>query len=292
MKSWAEARPIEIRGLSYAVRLERPPGGRRAVVLLHGFAGSSDDWTTVAEELVDAGYAVAGIDLPGHGATEIPAEAHRFGMHETIRDLLAIAAALGLGVPHWIGYSMGGRVALHVGVGHPEAAASLILESTSPGIATVADRSQRRAEDDALASAIESRGIAWFVDSWEAVPLFETQRRLPRAILDAQRARRLANRPAGLAGSLRGLGQGAQEYIGGRLAALARPTLLLAGALDSKYSALGRRMAHDISGAELAVIPDAGHNIHLERPEAFRRALLDRLHKVEAALETPASLTA
>jgi 2-succinyl-6-hydroxy-2,4-cyclohexadiene-1-carboxylate synthase len=265
---------------------------RETVVLLHGFAGSSADWDDLAEVLVDAGHAVVGIDLPGHGATGIPVDARRFAMDETVRDLALLPAALGFGQPHWVGYSMGARVALHLGLTTPDRVRSLVLESASPGISAAPERNQRRADDEAFAAAIEARGIDWFVEFWETVPLFETQSRLPRPIRDAQRERRLANRPAGLAGSLRGIGQGAHDYIGGRLGALERPTLLLAGGLDSKYSTLAQQMGAAIPGAEVTLISDAGHNIHLEKPEAFRHALVDWLRRIEASPSAPASLPA
>lgn len=293
MTSWTETRRVEIRGLSYAVRLERGPGfPRAAAVLIHGFAGSSEDWTGTAEALVEAGFDVAAIDLPGHGATALPADAGRYVLAETGADLAAIARTIDLERPHWVGYSLGGRVALHIGLDHPDCVASLVLESTSPGIAAAADRRRRREEDGALAAEIESRGVAWFADHWASIPLFETQRRLPREVLEAQRTRRLRSRPEGLAGSLRGAGQGAQDYVAGRLQALGTPTLLMAGALDTKYTNLAEQLAASIPGAETCIVPDAGHNIHLERPQAFRRALIDRLHRVESARSTPASLSA
>lgn len=299
MSAWAETRAVNLRGLTYGVWMAGRPGdgrepteARETVVLLHGFAGSSADWSDLAEALVGAGHGVVGIDLPGHGATEIPADARRFTMDETVRDLAQLPAALGFERAHWVGYSMGGRVALHLSLTAPNLVRSLVLESTSPGIAAAPDRNQRRAEDEAFAAAIEARGIAWFVEHWETVPLFESQSRLPRPIRDAQRVRRLANTAAGLAGSLRGTGQGALDYIGGRLGTLARPTLLLAGALDSKYSTLAEQMGAAIPGAEVTLIPDAGHNVHLEKPEAFRRTLVGWVRQTRAAPSAPASLPA
>lgn len=305
MKTWGQVRTFELRGLGYGLRMAgdwgvtRAPGAagdfrepREVVVLLHGFAGSSADWTDLAEALVDDGYVVAGVDLPGHGVAGIPLDARRFNMDETVLDLALLPAALGVAPPHWVGYSMGARVALHLGLTAPDQVRSLALESASPGIAAAVERNQRRADDEALAVAIEVRGIPWFVDFWETVPIFETQSRLPRPIRDAQRARRLANRPAGLAGSLRGLGQGAYDPAGDRLGALELPTLLVAGALDSKYSTLAKEVGASIPGAEVTLIPDAGHNIHLEKPEAFRHALVDWLRRIAASPSAPASLPA
>jgi len=293
LSGWADALAVEVAGLSYGVRLtDEVAAARPAIVMLHGFSGSSQDWTDTAAALQSEGFTCVGIDFPGHGLSDIPAEPRRFTMPETARDLAALVTTLGIARAHWMGYSMGGRVALHLGVTEPARVASLILESTSPGIAEEPARKERRARDEALAAEIGSRGIPWFVNYWESLPIFASQRGLSEDARSAQHARRLRNSAAGLAGSLRGLGQGMQEFLGPRLGSIRCPTLLLAGALDPEYTALAQRMAAAIHDAEVALIPDAGHNIHLEQPEAFRRAVLDRLRRLEAARCPPASLPA
>ena len=293
MSRWEEAQAIDVAGLSYGVRIAGAVDtARAAVVMLHGFSGSSEDWTGTAAALTEAGFAGVGIDLPGHGRTGIPAEPHRFTMAETARDLATLITTLGIAHAHWMGYSMGGRVALYLGVTEPARVASLILESTSAGIAEESARTERRIRDEAFAAEIAARGVPWFVDTWEALPIFGSQRGLSKEAHSEQRARRLRNNAAGLAGSLRGLGQGAQEFLGPRLGSVRCPTLLLAGALDPKYAALMQRMAAAIPDAEAIIVPDAGHNIHLEQPEAFRRAVLDRLDRLVAAPDRKASLPA
>ncbi len=304
MSAWGTSRRVSVRGLDYHVRTIEPgpgrddpagPGGpaaRAPVALLHGFSGSSEDWGPTATRLASEGHAAHAIDLPGHGSTGTPHEAARFSARETARDLAQVAAALGLTEAHWIGYSMGGRVALHLALMFPARAASLILESASPGIADDAERAARRTEDDALAGRIESLGVAWFAEHWESLPIFASQAALPEPARATLRARRLLNSPAGLAGSLRGLGQGMQEYLMPRLPEISRPVLFLSGALDAKYGALAEGMAGAIAGAEHVTIPGAGHNIHLEQPEPFARALLDRLGRFEDARRRAASLPA
>ena len=84
----------------------------------------------------------------------------------------------------------------------------------------------------------------------------------------AARADRLRNTPAGLAAALRGIGTGAMTPLWDRLGELAMPVLLIVGEGDAKFRALGERMAAAIPAAELAVVPDAGHAVHLEAPDA------------------------
>jgi 2-succinyl-6-hydroxy-2,4-cyclohexadiene-1-carboxylate synthase len=281
---WGEPRSVDVAGLGYGVRMtDGIDAARATIVMVHGFSGSSEDWTETAAALQDAGHTGVGIDLPGHGLTGVPGDPRRFTMAETARDLTTLITTLGIAQAHWMGYSMGGRVALYLGITEPARVSSLILESASPGIAEEPEREERRARDEALAAEIGSRGVRWFVEHWESLPIFESQRGLPEETRSAQRARRLRNSTAGLADSLRGLGQGTQKFLGPRLGSLRCPTLLLAGALDPKYAGLAQQMAAAIPDAEVVLVPGAGHNIHLEQPEVFHRAVLDRLRRLESA---------
>ena len=104
--------------------------------------------------------------------------------------------------------------------------------------------------------------------------MWVSQRRLPEPVLDAQRAQRRASDAGGLANSLRGAGAGVDESVLHRLAGLVVPTLVVVGALDEPYVALGRSMQQALPDARLAVVPEAGHAVHLERPDALADTVL------------------
>ncbi|HEY2923935.1 MAG TPA: 2-succinyl-6-hydroxy-2,4-cyclohexadiene-1-carboxylate synthase [Candidatus Eisenbacteria bacterium] len=280
---------LDIRDVIYHIEVQGDPARDRAVVLLHGFCGSSADWAALTPSLRAMGHAVVAIDLAGHGGTQSPADPSRYTLPETTRDLDAILTELGAAEADWVGYSMGGRVALHLALTHPARVRSLILESASPGIEDPDARACRREADDALAKRIEERGIEWFADYWSALPLFETQWELPPATLSTLRARRLSNLAAGLAGSLRGMGQGIHDYMGGRLHDLRCDVLLIAGERDLKYVEVARRTANAVPGSRCVVIPGAGHNVHLETPEAFAGALADHWNIAPQHVEEAAS---
>jgi 2-succinyl-6-hydroxy-2,4-cyclohexadiene-1-carboxylate synthase len=283
VSAFGEARLVNVRGIDYRAHLTPPVRrSRHPVVLIHGFAGSSEDWAEVAARLDRGGWPVIAIDLPGHGGTEAPHLAQRFTLEDTILDLRFILTALHVVLAHWVGYSMGGRIALGEAIRHGGRMVSLTLESTSPGIENAEERAERRQSDLALARDIESRGVAWFADFWTSQPIFATQRALPAPVREAQRGRRLQNHAAGLTGSLRGVGQGVQPYLGYHLREVTCRTLVLSGELDPKYGGLGAQMAGALSHARHVVVPGAGHNIHLEQPEAFAGALLDHLERAES----------
>lgn len=248
------------------------------IVLLHGFTGSAGAWRGLAASLAGEYEAIAP-DLIGHGRSPAPAEPDRYRMERAADELVALLRARGHGRAAWLGYSLGGRVALHVAVRHPEAVAALVLEGASPGIADAGERAARVRSDEALAERIERDGVEAFVDEWERVPLFATQLALPAETRAALRAVRVSHAARGLARSLRGMGAGAQEPLQGRLAEVRAPALLLAGELDAKYAALAGEMARTMPNATMSLIAGAGHAAHLERPDAFLRPLLGFLRR-------------
>lgn len=255
---------IDVKGthLNVAVTGEGP-----ALLLQHGFTGSGATW----EPFLDTwqGFTAIAVDLPGHGASGYPADPARYRMESCVEDLVALMDRLGVERTAALGYSMGGRVALHLALAAPHRLWALVLESAAPGIDDPAERHARREGDEALATAIERDGVETFVSRWEALPLFASQARLPAAVREELRRQRLAHDAVGLAGSLRGMGAGAHEPLWRRLGEISVPALVIAGELDEKYSALARRMAAAMPDARAAVVAGAGHAAHLEQPEAF-----------------------
>jgi len=260
---------IEIDGITYAYDAYGDPGGE-PVLLLHGFAGCRANWEGLARELAEEGFHAVAVDLPGHGETSSPPDAERYRIERVAADLAALMDRLGLGRIHLLGYSMGGRAALTFASLYSNRLESLVLESSSPGLATEEERRQRRKADEELADRIEARGMEWFVEYWSGLPLFATMRRLDRGVLERIREQRLRLNPSGLANSLRGMGTGSQPSWWESLPRLNLPVLLIAGEEDEKYAAIAERMRRVLPSARMEIVPGAGHNVHLERPNVFR----------------------
>jgi 2-succinyl-6-hydroxy-2,4-cyclohexadiene-1-carboxylate synthase len=257
-----------VNGVNYHVRVE---GEGAPLLALHGFTGSSANWSL---DLFPPGVRLIAPDQIGHGQTDSPDAPERYEIDFAARDAADLAKHYTLRSLTLFGYSMGGRLALYAALHRPHAVAKLILESASPGIADDAERAARRHNDTALADRIEREGVPAFVEYWENLPLFATQTPAQRAQL---RPIRLAQNPRGLANSLRGMGTGAQPSLWERLGALRMPVLLIAGELDPKYSAIARQMSERIANCTLAIIPGAGHTVHLEQPDAYAAALREFL---------------
>lgn len=272
MSHATDASPLRTESVNGVRYRWRDAGQGPALLLLHGFTGSLHTWDPFLPELARH-FRVIAVDLPGHGGTDAPGDPERYRMERCIADLLAILDGLGVDRTAVLGYSMGGRVALHLAAAAPQRVEGLIVESGSPGIADAAERAARIASDRALADFIEREGVAAFVERWERLPLFASQAGLPEPVRASLRAQRLRNRAAGLANSLWGMGAGVQPPLHDRLADLTMPTLLIAGELDEKYVRIVTDMAAHMPNARTAVVPGAGHAVHLERPTEFLRVV-------------------
>jgi len=211
------------------------------------------------------------LDLPGHGGHAGDAAPWRFTFDAVEAEITALARGEPLDL---VGYSMGGRVALAYAARNPAQVRRLVLESASPGLETEEERAARRDADEELARFIEREGTEAFVERWESLDLFESQLSLPGATRALHRARRLLNHPRSLAASLRGMGTGALPSYWEALPGIRCPVLILVGALDRKFSALGERMAALLPDARLVEVGGAGHAIHLERPETWLGAVV------------------
>jgi 2-succinyl-6-hydroxy-2,4-cyclohexadiene-1-carboxylate synthase len=170
----------------------------------------------------------------------------------------------------YVGYSMGGRLCLHLALARPDLVEGLIVLGATAGIDDPGERAARREADEALAADLERGGLDAFLDRWLANPLFAGLDPASAGLDDRRR-----NTVRGLAQSLRRAGTGTQEPLWDRLGELTVPVLVVAGERDEKFAAHGRRMAGAIgTSATFATVPGAGHPAHLEQPAAFVAILL------------------
>lgn len=264
---------LEVEGVHYHIEILNEDK-KRALVLLHGFTGSSTTWHSIAHHFAD--YKIILIDLLGHGLTESPENPERYKLELQLRDLEGLLSRMGLQEFALAGYSMGGRVALAYACAYPDKISALILESASPGLKTDQLRSDRRKSDEELAARIVSEGLVSFVDRWEKIPLFKTQETLPEQAKSAIRQERLAQNPTGLANSLIGMGTGAQDSYWEAITHLEIPVLLLTGSSDVKFTAIAEEMVLLMPKAVHKEI-SAGHALHVEKPDEFATIVVEYL---------------
>jgi len=235
------------------------------LVCLHGFMGSGADWLPIVPDWNCYGLMP---DLPGHGANFMINLDEPLDFARLTTEFIAWLDGLGLAKIDLLGYSMGGRLALHVAVTHPQRINRLILESANPGLTDPTARHARAQWDDEQAALLTEMGLADFLEQWYNLPLFQSLHRQPARLL-ALKQQRQQHEPRFLAKIIRDLSPGRQLPLWSKLADLPMPVLLVAGELDSKYVELLTTMQPQIPQAKLVILPQSGHNVHYEQPALF-----------------------
>ncbi len=235
------------------------PEGARRLVFLHGFTQTANSWKPIAEHFVDAGFQAVVIDLPGHAGSE--------HARADLRRAADMIAAIG-GPATYVGYSLGGRAALHVALMYPSVVQALAVIGANPGIDNDEERALRRESDDTVIARLEEVGLDTFLQEWVALPLFGGR---PVGRLEMDDRRR--NTVAGLASSLRLAGTGAQGSLWPRLRELNMPVLAMAGERDDKFTAIARQIASAVPRGACTIVPAAAHAAHLDQPAAVTAAL-------------------
>lgn len=274
----------------HALNVCCPPATARPsaapLILLHGFAQSSASWDAVARKLAATGRPIYALDLVGHGESERPADACAYALDAQGEALLSFARMVADregARPAVLGYSMGGRVTLAALRRDPRAFAAVVLEAAGFGPATQAERDAATERDAACAARLRADSLEAFMDFWEQLPLFASQRDLPPDVRERLRAGRMANDAEALARTFEQAGQHVMPSRAETLETLDvlragdTPLLYLAGERDEKYRALAAQAAE--AGATVRIIPGAGHNAHLEAPATFAKEVASFLRK-------------
>ena len=252
------------------------------LVLLHGFTGALASYDAVLAKLRT--YRSERTFTPyllGYGSSWAfsPVEPAAPDFAREVDALAEQLRGFGIGPDNpctVVGYSLGARLALGLLVARRTWFNDAVLVGVNPGLADAGARTTRRSEDEARAVKLETRGLAAFLSAWQAMPLFESQRALPSAVLDAQHQLRQTHTAAGLAYSLRHTGLGVMPDYVPRLVEIRARLHLVVGEHDAKFRLIAEQMRRVVPKAELAVVPGVGHNVPLEAPTALA-ALLDAL---------------
>ena len=235
------------------------------MILLHGFTGSG----RVFDHLRDGLSAVADVetpDMPFH-------QTGRCVNTDLMLDLDWRPVGGHAGPPLLLGYSMGGRFAMREALANPDRVGMLILESAHPGIESELEREARRQRDATLAASIVD-DYDRFLAAWNRLPLFASPSDAPSEPRERFEAIQRSHVPSRMANSLIEHGAGTILPVRDRLHTLPMPVLAITGASDKTYTDLWAGIASDAPNIRHAIVPDAGHRVHLDNPTAYLSILL------------------
>lgn len=263
---------IKIRGIIYHFEVHQENTALPNLVLLHGFMGSGINFAHLIPELKTFCNPIT-IDLLGHGQTEGAEMHYRFSTKEQVTDInKLISEQLSLPV-FLLGYSMGGRLALHLALQRPDLYTGLLLESTTFGIESTQERQARQALDASRADSIMGN-YAGFLKSWQEMPIFDSSSvnsETEKLVFDIQSSQN----PLWMNNSLLGFGTGTMPCVKDMLHTLQAPVQLIVGVKDQKFVSIMNAMLKDLPEARLQVVKDAGHRVHLDQPEAYISIIKD-----------------
>lgn len=258
---------IEIDKIKYYVEIV---GNGPAVICLHGFSEDQSTW----KYLNLKHYTLYKIDIIGHGKSDKPKEEEYYTLKNILNHLYKLIHSLVRTSYSLLGYSMGGRIALAYTIKFQDEVEALILESASYGILDENKRQLRYLKDKELAEQILNKGIYWFEAYWSSLSIFDTQKRLSKALQEQIKTRRLKNSELALSNSLLGIGQGVFPCLRTELSLLPMPILYICGRLDKKYCELGEEFARENTNIICVKLEAAGHNVHLEKLEEFQNTVI------------------
>ncbi len=231
---------------------------------LHGALGATSDWRGLAEAMKPHGVSIRGFDL-----WKI-LQCRAVGLSEAggivNRECAAISTP---GRRVLLGYSMGGRLALHAlldeACGMWDAA---VIVSAHPGLEREDERAARR-EADALWAA-RALQAEWqdFVHDWDAQPLLRGRKHRRDADMRSLSLRRNEVARSFVCWSL-----GEQMPVWERLSEITCPVLWVAGERDEKFRAIAERAVAGLPDARLWLAPECGHRVPWEDADAFAARL-------------------
>ncbi len=262
------------------------------IFCIHGFSENLSTWDTILNlfERDDQfkNYSLHAFDLVGHGNSPKPSHIEHYSIDSITESTHRLVQSKLKNTQYkqymLLGYSLGGRIAMHYALKYAHELHGLMLESSSFGIKNLVQRFERKEQDEKLASLIEQNSVEYFEKYWSRLDIFESQLKLTPEIKQEIKNRRLQNDPQSLAYTLRALGQGNLPCVQDDIMHLSIPKLYICGALDKKYVSLAKNLCDKSKMLQVEIVEQAGHNVHLEQSLKFYQLVCNFLTEHNAML--------
>ncbi|MSO79067.1 MAG: alpha/beta fold hydrolase [Acidimicrobiia bacterium] len=250
------------------------------LVMIHGFTGVKDDFSDHLDVFAHDSTVVT-FDLRGHGESDKPESGDAYSFDRLAADTFAVADALGLEHFRLFGHSLGGMVARRVVLGAPSRIDALVLMSTSAGRPSGVDP---ELVDVGVAVALTEgmQVVRQVLDELDPLGTFANQRvRLERPDYEDYGRRNFFNVPAvAYAALISDIAYQPDQLA--EMRDVTCPTLVIVGEQDNAFLPDSLALADVIPGAELVVVPDAGHSPQFENPPVYQAAMERFLGRVTA----------
>lgn len=246
-----------------------------AVLFLHGFMGSSQDWNEIIAKISGSYFCIA-LDLPGHGKSNNLNELKNIWTFDDLSVLICnLIVYLSIKNTSLVGYSMGGRIAQYFILKYPDLVNKLILESASPGIRDEKEKAVRFQKDMDTEKRLREGSFKEFLNSWYDQPFFKLAQGHPK--YNEMINRRLKNDPRILAKALIAYSAGKQPYLAEKLSHVKIPVQLICGAKDQKYLDIMKELKEKNPVFRFTVLKNCGHNCHFDDSDQFAEHLVEFL---------------
>jgi pimeloyl-ACP methyl ester carboxylesterase len=257
-------------------------GAGAPIVFVHEFAADHRSWEMQMRHFGQR-YRCITYGARGYPPSDVPEKPESYSQNRATDDIVAVMDHLGIDKAHVVGLSMGGFASLHFGFRHPARARSLVVAGVGYG-AEKHEQAKFKAEVGIVARSLQEEGMAAFAEKYAYGPTrVQFENKDPRGF--AEFMRQFATHSAlGSANTQLGVQRVRPSLydLGESLAKLEVPTLIVNGDEDWPCLAPGLMLKRTIPSAALVVLPNCGHTMNLEMPDAFNREVESFLSWVEA----------
>jgi pimeloyl-ACP methyl ester carboxylesterase len=257
-------------------------GSGTDLVFVHEFGGDIRSWEPQIRHFARR-YRCVAYNARGWPPSDVPADVSSYSQKRAVDDLVAVMDALKIEKAHVVGLSMGGFATLHLGLSHPERARSLCVAGCGYG-AEPEKRAQFQKEADASAGILLQQGMKAFVDRYSQGPTrVQFENKDPRGFAEFKQ-QFMEHSALGSGNTQLGVQRERPSLYELRdaLSRMTVPTLILNGDEDWPCLLPGLMLKQTIPSAALSVLPNVGHTINLEAPDAFNRELGDFMSWVDS----------
>lgn len=263
--------------------------GAETILFIHGLGGTRQHWEQTLPALSKE-YRALAVDLPGYGDSRLKEVPEDSLLYFFANSLLALMDSLEISVAHLAGHSMGGQIAMLLALEHPERVQKLVLASPA-GLETFTE-----AEGQVLrtyaATAYPKKLEEEKIRQNYALNFYQMPEGAEGLIQERLALNESSYFPIYANVLIKAVEGMLQTPLASRLSELEPPVLILFGKEDqlipNRYlhpelttTALARGGQQAIPKSQLIMLPEAGHLLMFEQPEAFNQALKNFLNKTD-----------